>query len=368
MKTLFTLLAAVSLSVTSFAQQTANLIVFSDDGQPFYLVINGVRQNMKAETNVRVTDLKAEAQRVKIIFENTTIPAVDGNAYCEFGMETTYRIKKDKKGAYKLAGFGMPVAIASATGAGSSSVAYHAEPWPETTGTTTSTGTTGSTGTVSSTGTQSTGTQSTVGVTSTTTTTTTSTTTSGNTGTVGVGTSVNVNETTTGTGENVSMNVNMGGVDFNMNVNVSGTGTETGTGTTGTSTVEYTETVTTTSTSTTGGSTGTGSYTSTSATASGACYYPITDADYRVVKSSVDSKDFEDTKVSTAKQAIKSKGCFSTAQIKGLLSSFDFEDSKLDVAKFAYDYCSDKDNYFSVGDVFDFDASVEELNAYISKR
>jgi hypothetical protein len=333
MKTLFTLFALLVFTISANAQQTTNLIVFSDDGQPFHVIINGIKQNLSAETNVRVTGLQAETHRVKIIFSNSALPVVDATAYCEFGTECTYRIKMNKKGEYKLQPFGEPVALASSTGAGSSSVVYHAAPLPEPSVSGNNQGTVSETQV--HTETQHSG--------------------SGNTS----------SGQSSQNGENVNINVNMGGTGFNMNVSVTGTGmTENSEQNTE---VSYSETVTS-GTSVSSGTTANSNASSNPASKSNSCYYPVSSADFNAVKSSIEGKDFEDTKLSTAKQAIKSKGCFSTAQIKEILGIFDFEDSKLEIAKFSYDYCSDKDNYYQVSEVFDFDASTEELNQFLENK
>lgn len=361
MKKLTAFLAAMTLTIVGFAQQTMNLVIFSDDGQPFYLVINGVRQNVSPETNVRITDLKAEMQRVKAIFSNAGVGDVDGNVMCEFGYECTYRIRKNNKGVYKIQPFGEPVALSNSTGAGSATVAYHTEPWPEPK-------TTGGTGTVSTTGTSTSGTGTSVGTTSTTTTTTTTTSAGGET----IGTNININDGTTGTSENVKVNVSVGGVGLNMDVkiNESGTGTSTTTSTGGT-TITTKETVTTTTTTGggwDGGSTSATTPATTGTSTSTGCYYPISDADFQAAKKNIEKQSFEETRVSTAKQIIKAKGCFSAEQIKQLCEGFSFEASRLDIAKYAYDYCSDKDNYYVVSDAFSFSSSTTELNKYIEKR
>lgn len=343
MKTLITLLTFSIMTVTSFAQQQANLIVFSDDGKPFYCVINGIRQNAMPETNVKITDLKAEQHKVTIIFEDTRIPSVDKAIYTPFGMESTYRIKMTRKGDYKLRPFGEPVALASAPQSSAATVSYTPteRPAPQT------------------------GTSATTGGTTTTSTTTTTTNTGGTT------TDVNIQDRDNGNSENVSMGVNVNGVGIDMNVNVSVTGTETGTTSTGSNTeVTYSETTTTTTTTSSSGNwdQDTEHTATTGTTTSSGCIYPVTSSDFAKVKSAIESKDFEDTKISTAKQVIKAKGCFSSEQIKELMMTFDFEDSRLEIAKYAYDFCSDRDNYFVLHDAFDFDSSTEELNEFLEQR
>jgi hypothetical protein len=55
-KNLLTLLLLFLLSA-GIAQPIGHLTVFSEDGDKFFLVLNGERQNNIAQTNIRVEDL-----------------------------------------------------------------------------------------------------------------------------------------------------------------------------------------------------------------------------------------------------------------------------------------------------------------------
>jgi len=97
------------------------------------------------------------------------------------------------------------------------------------------------------------------------------------------------------------------------------------------------------------------------------CQMPMNYGDYESAKKSIAAKDFEDTKLTLAKQ-INGGNCMSAEQIKGVMQLFTFEQSKLDFAKFAYSHCTDKGNYFKVNDAFQFDNSSKELNDYIGSH
>lgn len=103
------------------------------------------------------------------------------------------------------------------------------------------------------------------------------------------------------------------------------------------------------------------------APAQGGCAYPMMHEDYESAKTSIAAKDFEDTKLTLAKQ-IAGSNCMSAEQIRGIMKLFSFENSKLDFAKFAYSHCCDKNNYYKVNDAFTFDSSSTELNNYISNH
>jgi hypothetical protein len=97
------------------------------------------------------------------------------------------------------------------------------------------------------------------------------------------------------------------------------------------------------------------------------CQNPMEYGDYEGAKKSIAAKDFEDTKLTLAKQ-ISDGNCLAAEQIRGIMKLFTFENSKLDFAKYAYSHCTDKSNYFKVDDAFEFDNSSKELNDYISNH
>ena len=68
-----------------------------------------------------------------------------------------------------------------------------------------------------------------------------------------------------------------------------------------------------------------------------------------------------------AKQIINSN-CLVASQVKEIMMIFDFEASKLDFAKYAYTRTYDIGNYYMVNDVFDFESSIDDLNAYINAQ
>ncbi len=145
----------------------------------------------------------------------------------------------------------------------------------------------------------------------------------------------------------IDVNVNMGGMGVDMNVNVRET---------------YTETHTTTTTTTTGGS---DHYVMPGYSGAIGCNWPMDESEFSNAKRSVASKDFEDSKMTVAKQ-ITGANCLTADQVKRMMDAFDFEDSKLEYAKFAYDKTYDIGNYYKLNDAFDFESSIDELNEYIN--
>jgi hypothetical protein len=97
------------------------------------------------------------------------------------------------------------------------------------------------------------------------------------------------------------------------------------------------------------------------------CPVPMTDTDFRDLEQSISTKKFEDSKLTIAKQVLRDR-CLFVSQVKRVLTQFTFEESKLEFAKYAYDYTYDIGNYFKVNDVFTFETTIEELDAYIRTR
>ncbi|MBU0763998.1 MAG: hypothetical protein KJ607_04090 [Bacteroidetes bacterium] len=198
MKTILPLLLLLIVSASVTAQLTSNLIVFTEQGEKFYLILNGIRQNENAETNVRVTDLTAPSYKVKIIFEDQRLGEFDKTIYFnEQGVEVNYVVKRNKKEEYVLRFMNsVPVAQAPAPPPTQATIVYTTTP-PATTMTFSYTEST---------------------------------------------------TTTTGTGNpdgaSFGMNVNDEGMNMNVNINMSGTGTESTTTTTSYSTTTTTSTTT----------------------------------------------------------------------------------------------------------------------------
>lgn len=322
MKSFVISVVLIVFSLSVFAQ-SSNLIIFSDQGENFFLVINGVKQNTNPEKNVKVTGLNADVYSIKIMFADESIGYLDKNIYFPVhGNEYTYVIKKNRKGDYKLRFMGdTPVVQVSETQPLQTVVVYSSRP--------------STTQTISHT-------QSV-----TTTTTTTNTTNLGNpAGNISTG---------------ISINEQGSDVNVNLNVNTGESQQSTHTCTHSTTTVnnkyqaEGVEEIHDPSQYLPGyhGLTN--------------CEVPMSIPDFEQAKNSVMSKTFEDSKLSIAKQIVKSN-CLLSAQIKELALLLDYEDSKLDLAKFAYPYVFDISNYYRVTGAFNYESTIYELNKFIDQQ
>ncbi|MBK9319863.1 MAG: DUF4476 domain-containing protein [Bacteroidetes bacterium] len=308
--------------------QSSNVVLFTENGERFTAILNGIRQNDKPETNVKITGLSAEFYKLKVIFESTALGEKNFNMAIELGKENTYVIKKNNKGEFVLRFMGsVPLAEAPRNTPAQSTVVYHANPVAQPVE-----------GTMSSQ------------------TVTTTTTTQG---------------ASTGDPEAVSLNMgmNVDGVGGNISINVSGMD-----GTTqqsGTTTVTHTQTTTTT-TNVSGINTPPPPPPAPVVYLPGyngpvGCPIPMSPQDFDDLKQTVSSKSFEETKFTISKQVLQDR-CMLVSQVKQMMLIFTFEQTRLDFAKFAYDRTYDIGNYFKVNDAFTFESSIEDLNDYIETR
>lgn len=289
-----------------FAQQNSNIVLFTEGGERFYAVVNGLRMNDEPVTNLKIEDLNQPGYKLKVIFEDKALGEMDKNLYCQPGEETVYMVKKNKKGEYKLAfRSSVPLAQAPPPPPTQRVIVFNPNPQPA---------------------------QTTMVVEETTTTTTTH---------GGGG----------GTGDNVSMNVNVDGFGMNVNVNTNDVQTS------------GSMTTTTTTTTTTAG----GGFVEEPVIVEEVPCAMMGPGDYESARGSIKSKSFSDSKMTLAKQITKNN-CLSAAQVAGIVELFDFEDDRLEYAKFAWDYCMEPERYYKVNDAFEFESTIEELDQYINAR
>ncbi len=347
MKKVYILL--ITLFSSAFAQaQTASAVVFAEMGEKFTLYLNGEPQNTTPQVNVKVSGLTSEYYQARIDFENPMLEDFANNNFAVAkGFESTYIIKPGKKGGYVLRYNGQSEItattstpnVATNTNAETKKFAEVDDDVEEvkeeetakvqTSGTTTTTAPKG-------------------GVTTTTTTTT------------------KTNPAKPVKGENVNVGMNVGGVNMGININVTDTEMETEESET---VVE--KTVTTTQTTTSG--------TPKPAkpreevvivkevVGQGACASPMSKDSFATAKNNISGKSFEDSKLTVAKQIAKSN-CLTAQQISEILKVFGFEDSRLDFAKYAYDYCYNQNEYYLINESFQFESTIEELDAYLATK
>ncbi len=329
MKSIFYLIVLALVPNFVFAQNTSNLVIFAEDATPFFAVVNGIKQNIEPETNVKITGLTNQANQIKIIFKDQTIPTLNKQMYFEtMNVEATMKIANTKKG-YKLRYFGEVSMGAAVPDPAQNVISYH------------TTETLPTTPVVNANSSSTTIVEETVVTTST--------------------------QTNSGTepvkGDNINMNVSVGGVGFNVNINDAMVSES----------VNANTTTTTTTTTTSVGHVQNDVVATPQPQVvyvenySGSFGCAVPSQSMNSIKAAINDEDFSDDKMIVAKQATKNK-CLTTSQVKEIANLFDFEDDKLEYAKFAYDYTYDIDNYYQINSIFDFSSSKSELNEYISER
>jgi hypothetical protein len=372
---------ALFIGLTSFAQSTGDVTVFSNTGDQFYVVLNGIRQNNSPETNVKVTNLNNNWYSCKIISANNNF-TLEKNIPVKYDTVMTYQII-NKKGKYKLRFYSEAPNGNATVAPDQTVVTYHAtetvDPVTNNSGNTTNTSdvniNNGSSTTV-------------------TTTTTTNTTSSNN----GMGTSTTINEGTTGNGESVSINMNVS--ETGMNVDINANGMEGGTTTT-TSSTDLNTSTTTSTTSSSDGSYYEETTTTMSTSGDGSTYYEETtttvttttsgtndkvlyqdndmtatiepvdcsfsDADADQLVKQIENEAFSDDQQRVANMAAKNK-CMNTAQISKIAQSFTFAENQLSFMKTAYDNCTDKSNFYQLMNVLTFSSDKEDLEKFINSK
>ena len=364
-----------SIFILNVLSQTSTVTVFSQDGEKFWVIVNGIKQNEMPMTNVKVTGLSLPNYRFKILFEDKNIAAIDKNVMTmnsdQASYDETYMLKKDKKGDYVMRlNSSEPVREVVAPEPNQIIVPYTT-------------------------------------VEKTTNVTTTNTVDNQN-------FSINVTDPVTGETIKMNMNVPATGGSFEVkdpsqtNIN-SDLGTRDNT---------YTQTTVTTTTTT--NSYGNDDrerlererldkerldrerlenerlekerlekehykrehadkednedrehrhkgYNLPGYHGAIGCEFPMSAQDFDDAKKSISSKSFEDSRLTIAKQ-ITDANCLLTSQVKEIMMLFSFEDTKLQFAKHAYQFTYDIGNYFKVNDAFTFESSINDLNEYISTQ
>ena len=89
--------------------------------------------------------------------------------------------------------------------------------------------------------------------------------------------------------------------------------------------------------------------------------------EFMQLKSNIDNKSFESSRLQIAKQAL-GYNYFSSAQVADMMSVFSFETTRLDFAKSAYAKVIDKQNFYLVNNAFSFESSIQDLNQYIAGK
>ncbi|MGC8865899.1 MAG: DUF4476 domain-containing protein [Bacteroidales bacterium] len=289
--------------------QGSNLVVFSENGERFFLIMNGLRQNDEARTNVRITSLTAPSYKVKVIFENPSLKSIDKTVYFaeDESVEATYVIKRDRKNRLVLRFMNQaPLANYTQTVPDQYVIPYHTTPLPP---------------------------------------------------------QADPNVLPQGQG-GINVSVNDPNTGFNMNIGINSSGQQGNypyppqgqyppqsqyppQGQSFPPTGQY--------------------YNMPGYSGPIGCPWPLPQEQFESVLQSIRSKAFEDSRLTIAKQVIDAN-CLLSAQVKQIMLLFSFEGTRLELAKYAYGHTYDPGNYYMLNDAFTFESSIEELNNYIRQQ
>jgi len=106
---LLTALLFLLFYIPTHAQQREykiTLTFFSEKGERFWVVINGVRQHETAQQNTKIPNLVGNAWKAQIVFENQNLPEIGKSIFIPTAptrdAELVYQIKRNRKGAYQV--------------------------------------------------------------------------------------------------------------------------------------------------------------------------------------------------------------------------------------------------------------------------
>lgn len=342
----FTLLLTLLIS-SQFIAQNSKLTFFTEDGQRFYVILNGLRYNDNPQTNVQVENLQPQAYKAKIIFEDQTLGEANKNLLVDPGQAYTFNIRERKENAvatwarqaksevknefdgdnidqdysdpkekYVIRFMGQ-VALQQAPpprqpAAQQPAPANPATAYPSASQTTTTT-------------------------------------------------------TTTTSSSSNAQPANSGSVSMNINISASDNGQSGNAGISMNATEHYQESSNTTVTTTTtqgSGAPAADHYVMPGYNGPYGCPWPMTPEDFAAAKGTISSKTWDETRISIAKQVTQAN-CLFADQVKEIADLMEWEETKLDYAKFAYPYTYDQGNYFKVHNTFEWETSIEELNRAI---
>jgi hypothetical protein len=312
MKTIF--LFSVLFTFSALYAQS-NLSIFNNNGQSFYVVLNGIRQNSKPETNVQVAQIKNGSYAVKVIFADGKTPDIDKNFMIDAPYDITARIIF-KKGKGKLQLMGQEPThgvLQEAVVYRPNDAAVYSDMIPVQTTTTTTTTTTG---------------------------------------------------TIPDENVNLNMNLSVGGVNVNLNANASATGLGTG--------ATITETTTSSSTTTTQINNQANAQHQQviaqvqQAPLSNRVNCTKTMNRLEAFKAELQDQSFEEDRLEALQLELKST-CLTTAQAEQLIDLFTFDENRLVVAKYLSDRLTDLDNAGALAKKLTFDSSKMEYRRYISE-
>ncbi|MCX6192550.1 MAG: DUF4476 domain-containing protein [Flavobacteriia bacterium] len=370
----------------------SNFTVFNNNGQAFYVILNGVKQNSLPQTNVVVSGLVNSAYSVKLIFSDGKTADIDKNFFIDSPSDITTRIVF-KKGKGKLQLISQIPTVGASTGetvinyrpdnnasfsdgsvgigfvgnsttttvvtetttqqSGNGSVNIQAIPTP-----TPSNSSNGNVGINVNVNGQTTGGNVNI----------TNTATPAN-GSAGI--QMNIVDSTSGQNMGVNMSININGqvidpnAQINTNVVVPANVTISGNAPANTNSSTVITTTTTTTTNSSNSSNNVVTNTSSPTNFNVNCSKTLNNT--AVFIEELKGQSFEDDRVEALQLALVNM-CLYAADAEKIMPLFTFDANQLTVAKFMSDRLVDKENASSLAKHFSFDSTKMEYRKYISGK
>ena len=346
------------ISSCFFAQ--SNFTVFNNNGQSFYVILNGVKQNSLPQTNVVVSGLVNSAYSVKLIFSDGKTADIDKNFFIDSPSDITTRIVF-KKGKGKLQLISQIPTVGASTG--ETVINYRPDNNASFSDGSVGIGFVGNSTTttvVTETTTQQSGNGS-VNIQAIPTPTNSS---NGN-----VGIQMNIVDSTSGQNMGVNMSININGqvvdpnAQINTNVVVPANVTISGNAPANTNS----STVITTTTTNSSNSSSNNVVTNTSSPTNSNVNCSKTLNNTAVFIEELKDQSFEDDRVEALQLALVNM-CLYAADAEKIMPLFTFDANQLAVAKFMSDRLVDKENASSLAKHFSFDSTKMEYRKYISGK
>ncbi len=89
------------------------------------------------------------------------------------------------------------------------------------------------------------------------------------------------------------------------------------------------------------------------------------EADMSVIMASISQEPFDDTRLNYLKTVTISKQPFTTDQIRRIAQTFTFDNRRMEYVQFAFKYCYDPDNFFTLTDVFVHKSDKDKILKFI---
>jgi hypothetical protein len=290
--------------------QTGNVIIFSENGEQFTIILNGIQQDSKPSTSIKMTNLSMDWFTLGIVFADANINKQKFNLGVSLGNETSYALHKKINGDYSLRNISeTPLAQAPPTSPSQLEVPYTTVP----AGTINNASNNSKNSTIDVHGNSQNG-GSVFGINS-----------------LGSGVGISVSGVDVVIRNNNNSSTNPNGTDAPSSGNPQGSSQH---------------------------------YNMPGYDGPLGCPYPISKEDFYSAKATISFNNFEEERMESAKKIIRNS-CLAVSQLKDLIVLFSFENTRLEFAKFAYDFTFDQGNYYKLNDAFAYQASIDELNKYI---